>query len=146
VVVWVDNKNSTRETVYAKLDGHYDDITSVAFCHQSILATGSYDGKIILWKISSDSTPKGELVPPDDHLKTSEQKPIEQLQFLPNRGKTLAALSMDAKVYVWRIVDGMHMYTLHTEHKVSLCAWTPRSTCGASSTECTCTPYTRSTR
>jgi hypothetical protein len=26
---------------------------------------------------------------------------------------------MDAKIYVWRIVDGMHMYTLHTEHKVA---------------------------
>eukprot|EP00240_Pyramimonas_obovata_P003420 CAMPEP_0118944592 /NCGR_PEP_ID=MMETSP1169-20130426/40603_1 /TAXON_ID=36882 /ORGANISM="Pyramimonas obovata, Strain CCMP722" /LENGTH=922 /DNA_ID=CAMNT_0006890103 /DNA_START=126 /DNA_END=2891 /DNA_ORIENTATION=- len=116
VVVWVDNKLNSREAVYSHLDGHYDDVTSVAFCSQSILATGAYDGKIILWKISSDSSPKGELVPPDDHLKKSDQKSIEALLFLPHRAKCLAALANDGSVYIWRIVDSQHMYTLKTGH------------------------------
>ena len=60
----------------------------------------------------------GELVPPDDHLKKSDQKSIEALLFLPHRAKCLAALANDGSVYIWRIVDSQHMCTLKTKHSV----------------------------
>mmetsp|Transcript_21466 Transcript_21466/g.40888 ORF Transcript_21466/g.40888 Transcript_21466/m.40888 type:complete len:1024 (+) Transcript_21466:252-3323(+) len=112
VCMWVDGTN-VHEELYNEMAGHHDDIVCIAVCAPSLLATGAYDGKLILWKL--DGSIKSVLEPPDQKDKTPDQRTLEKLLYMPHRGKILAAVAVDATVYFWRIVDSTLVCTLKTE-------------------------------
>jgi WD40 repeat protein len=56
VKMWVDGDDTDKP--HHKMVGHHDDILSMEFCAPS-LATGSYDGSVILWKVPIPTTPRG---------------------------------------------------------------------------------------
>lgn len=114
VCIWVDAPSS-KVQVHHCMEGHTDDIICMTFCPPLILATGGYDGKVILWKI--DGVIKAVLTPPDHETKCMDDKPIEKVLYLVKAGKTLAALGVDATVNFWRVSDGHLVYSLKTNHE-----------------------------
>ena len=50
VQLWVDGSKE-RETIHTTMTGHTDDITAITVCPPSLLATGAFDGTVIIWKM-----------------------------------------------------------------------------------------------
>lgn len=113
VCIWEDT-NHKREHVLRTLEGHSDDVSCMCFCSIStaavILATGSYDGEVILWKL--DGIVKNKLTYPSTPQTsmpgstTMETKSIERLWFLPKRDNKLLALRIDGVLLCWKVSDG----------------------------------------
>ena len=54
VIFWEDSVDVSKECLPTRrLHGHTEDILTVAQCPPSVLATGSYDGLIIIWNLES---------------------------------------------------------------------------------------------
>ena len=93
---------------YYTLDDHTKDIETLAFSPSGeILATGSDDSSVKLWRVSDGSL----ITTLDDHTDT-----IWTLAFSPS-GETLATGSEDNSVKLWRVSDGSLITTLddHTQ-------------------------------
>jgi WD40 repeat protein len=62
------------------MKGHHDDVLCVDYCEPNILATGSVDGKIVIWNFESGHV-KATLRDPCVHMQSPEQRAVERLQF-----------------------------------------------------------------
>ena len=121
VCIWEDNQQN-KVKVLRRLEGHMDDISCMCFCPIStaavILATGGYDGEIVLWKL--DGIMKGRLNAPkdedDDELSTRN---LESLIFIPEKHNTLLALRNDGKFFVWNVVNASLSHVIRLGHKKS---------------------------
>ena len=71
-----------------RLTGHKEDILCMAFCPPNLLATGSYDGTILVWNLQS-ATLKSKLLPPTGVAATSapqlHSRSVEAVVFLESR-------------------------------------------------------------
>ena len=81
-----------------------------------ILATGGYDGEIVLWKL--DGIMKGRLNPPEDEDDDQlSAKNLERLIFIPEHENALLALRNDGKFYVWKLGDATLSHVIKLGHK-----------------------------
>ena len=130
VTFWEDSDQAKEVPVSRRLVGHAEDITSTAMGSNSVLATGGYDGEILLWNIDSGAT-KMKLIPPsiarrassamergwkdaidDDHSECS----VEGLVFLNTASHVLLALYADGCLRLWNSVDGTMFHEKETNH------------------------------
>ncbi|QDZ24146.1 WD40 repeat domain-containing protein [Chloropicon primus] len=118
VCIWEDN-HQNKAKVLRRLEGHVDDISCMCFCPIStaavILATGGYDGEIVLWKL--DGIMKGRLNPPKDEDDDLSPKNLERLIFIPEKSNMLLALRNDGKFFVWNVVNASLEHSLKLGHK-----------------------------
>ncbi|MCA9175936.1 MAG: hypothetical protein KDB14_15730 [Planctomycetales bacterium] len=83
--------------------GHHDSIHVATLSPDGkLLATGSYDRKIILWDVATQA-PLREL--------TGHNGAVYDLDFSPD-GASLASASADDTIKVWRVSDGLRLDTL----------------------------------
>jgi len=120
VCIWEDNPAHNKAKVLRRLEGHSDDISCMCFCAIStaavILATGGYDGEIVLWKL--DGIMKGRLNPPEDEDDDQlSAKNLERLIFIPEHENALLALRNDRKFYVWKLGDATLSHVIKLGHK-----------------------------
>ncbi len=95
--------NSQNGVVVQRFLGHSDSIYCAALSPDGqILATGSYDRKVILWDVAS-----GEIL----RELTGHNGAVFDLDFDVN-GKMLATASADQTVKLWRVADGERLDTL----------------------------------
>lgn len=119
VCIWEDN-HQNKANVLRRLEGHSDDISCMCFCAIStaavILATGGYDGQIVLWKL--DGIMKGKLNAPDDLEEDSmSAKNLERLIFIPEKDNSLLALRNDGYLLVWRLTDTTLLHSIKIASK-----------------------------
>eukprot|EP00824_Muranothrix_gubernata_P011359 TRINITY_DN24684_c0_g3_i2.p1 TRINITY_DN24684_c0_g3~~TRINITY_DN24684_c0_g3_i2.p1 ORF type:complete len:186 (+),score=36.85 TRINITY_DN24684_c0_g3_i2:55-558(+) len=81
-----------------QLEGHHDDILCMAFCPPNVLATGSYDGYIIVWNVISGYK---KFMLKDESAPTSYV--VQQLLFLQRRSNILVAAGDDGCIRFWSV-------------------------------------------
>lgn len=129
VTFWEDTDKKTAE-VSRQLAGHTEDITSIAMGEHSVLATGGFDGAVILWNIDSGAI-KSRLVPPvlarraaaregraawKAALDVDADCSVEGLCFLHTMSHILVAVYADGYVRLWSSVDGALYHEQALEH------------------------------
>ncbi|TPX58932.1 hypothetical protein SpCBS45565_g07880 [Spizellomyces sp. 'palustris'] len=100
--------------------GHQDDISSVAFCAPSMLATSSVDGIIVIWSLESGYI-KLTLSEPFLELRSKEEKAIEKVLFLhplerkAKRTRPLASCHADGCLRFWDTYEGTMLYEMNCQ-------------------------------
>ncbi|KAJ3016984.1 WD40 repeat domain 95 [Thoreauomyces humboldtii] len=100
--------------------GHQDDISSVAFCPPSMLATASVDGIIVIWSLESGYM-KLTLNEPFLDLRSKEEKPIEKILFMPTTDKRmkrigpLVSCHADGCLRFWDTYEGTMLYEMNCQ-------------------------------
>ncbi|KAI9094719.1 WD40-repeat-containing domain protein [Phlyctochytrium arcticum] len=100
--------------------GHQDDISSVAFCPPSMLATSSVDGIIVIWSLESGYI-KMTLNEPFLDLRSKEEKAIEKILFLQplerktKKSRPLASCHADGCLRFWDTFEGVLLYELNCQ-------------------------------
>ncbi|KDQ24861.1 hypothetical protein PLEOSDRAFT_1107788 [Pleurotus ostreatus PC15] len=100
--------NTSNGELVAKLTGHTDSVTSIAFSHDGeMLSTGGMDGKVRIWRRVGK-----------EHWKTweflTELQGPDEVMFLRwhPKGNVLLAGSQDATVWLWQLPSGNTMQVL----------------------------------
>ena len=118
VCIWEDT-HQFQEKVRHRMTGHTDDITCMCLCPITsfavVLATGSYDGQLILWKL--DGITKATLTPPDLHSLPQDSRIIEEVLYLKNVHGSIATLRGDGVLHFWRLHDGVLLHEQDTQHE-----------------------------
>jgi len=118
VCIWEDT-SQFQEKVRHRMTGHTDDITCMCLCPITsfavVLATGSYDGQLILWKL--DGITKANLTPPDLDSLSQEARIIEEVLYLKHVHGSIVALRGDGVLHFWRLHDGVLLHVLDTQHE-----------------------------
>jgi diadenosine tetraphosphatase ApaH/serine/threonine PP2A family protein phosphatase len=107
----IQRKSKWRD--YYSLDDHTDTVLTLAFSADGeVLATGSWDSTVKLWRVSDGSL----ITSLDDHT-----EPVLTLAFSAD-GEVLATGSADSTVKLWRVSDGSLITSLddHTEPVLTL--------------------------
>ena len=91
------------------LAGHADDILCTSLQLPSTLATGSYDGVVIVWNIDSGAI-KLKLQVPDFDSKILTERSVEKVLFLKTKPGVLLAAYADNHVRFWDAFMGEGMY------------------------------------
>ena len=100
------------------LEGHTDNVNSVAFSPGGqILASGSLDGTVILWRVSD-----GKLM----HSLMKNAGSVKSVAFSPD-GQVLASGSSDGALQLWRVSDGQPMHFMKNGSSVNSVAFSPDS-------------------
>ena len=125
VCIWEDAASSAKANVLRTLEGDADDISCMCFCAIStaavILATGTYDGEIVLWKL--DGVQKAKRVTPEEVEGTANYhggRTMERLLFLGNKESTLLGLRVDGCLFAWNITQMQMTHTKKLHHKRSV--------------------------
>jgi hypothetical protein len=93
------------------LKGHTAEVWSVSFSPDGrLLASGSADGTIKLWRVSD-----GSLV----RTLTGHAREVDSVSFSPD-GRLLASGSGDNTIKLWRVSDGVLVRTLHPDSVYSV--------------------------
>jgi WD40 repeat protein len=93
------------------LKGHTAEVRSVSFSPDGrLLASGSEDGTIKLWRVSD-----GSLV----RTLTGHAREVDSVSFSPD-GRLLASGSGDNTIKLWRVSDGVLVRTLHPDSVYSV--------------------------
>lgn len=108
-----------------QLEAHQDEVRSVAFspnrCSSTTggwqLASGSYDGTIRLWEVSTTAAQCTQIL-------TGHQDWIWSIGFSPD-GSTLASGSSDGTVRLWNVETGSCLQVLHHPQPVRTIAFSP---------------------
>ena len=100
---WAGVWDMSSRKLIQEFRGHYDAIQTAAFSPDGkLLATGSYDRRILLWNVESGALLR-EL--------TGHNGAIYDLDFNAD-GSILASASGDETVKLWRVSDGLRLDTL----------------------------------
>jgi WD40 repeat protein len=109
VIIWPDILVSDNATIEIKkvMTGHKEDIQCLDFMLPNCLATGSYDGEILLWNLDSLTlrTQSPRLLRPEVDTIPHSRRGIEALKFITcrNRHSFILATGGDMKVHVWNM-------------------------------------------
>jgi WD40 repeat protein len=109
IIIWPDILVSNNETIEIKklLTGHKEDIQCMDFMLPNCLATGSYDGEILLWNLDSLTlrTQNPRLVRPEVDTIPHSRRGIESLKFVTCKNRHCFILSTggDMKIHVWNM-------------------------------------------
>ncbi|RKO89787.1 WD40-repeat-containing domain protein, partial [Blyttiomyces helicus] len=105
ITIFIDDSSHFEATPVRVLNGagsgahrgHEDDISAVAFCPPSMLATSSVDGVIVIWNLESGYI-KATMREPFLDLRSKEEKAIEKLncQSSDDEGMSTMATNADA--------------------------------------------------
>lgn len=112
VIIWPDILVSNNETVPIKkvMTGHKEDILCMDFMLPNCLATGSYDGEILLWNLDSQTlrTQNFRLLRPEIDSIPHPRRGVETLKFVTckNRHNFILSTGGDMKIHVWNIERG----------------------------------------
>lgn len=112
VIIWPDILVSNNERIEIKkvMSGHKEDIQCMDFMQPNCLATGSYDGEILLWNLDSLTlrSQNPRLVRPEVGLIPHSRRGIEALKFITcrNRHSFILSTGGDMKVHVWNMDRG----------------------------------------
>jgi WD40 repeat protein len=91
VIIWPDILVSNNETIEIKkvMSGHKEDIQCMDFMLPNCLATGSYDGEILLWNLDSLTmrSQNPRLVRPEVKDIPHSRRGIEALKFVTCRNR-----------------------------------------------------------
>ena len=115
VCIWNCTSDTFQEDVQRRMEGHKDDILCMVCCSNvpggiSLLATGGYDGLVILWKL--DGVVRSILTPPSHSKKDIDDRSIVSLVWLEKLAGTLVACSVDGMVHFWNVSDGALLYEI----------------------------------
>ena len=115
VCVWHDT-GAAVELLQHRMDAYTDDIICMAFCAPNVIATGSHDGKVLLWKV--DGLLKQTLAPPGLAAMDADDRPVTALVQLREvaGGDVLAAAGADGAVRFYSIASGALLHELVTQH------------------------------
>ncbi len=122
VVIWPDILVSHNETIEIKrvLTGHNEDIQCMDFMLPNCLATGSYDGEILLWNLDSLTlrTQHPRLVRPEVSEIPHSRRGIESLKFITckNRHSFILSTGGDMKIHVWNVDRGSRVMQTLPSH------------------------------
>ncbi|KAJ3056388.1 WD repeat-containing protein 49 [Rhizophlyctis rosea] len=102
--------------------GHEDDISAVAFCPPSTLATSSVDGAIVVWNLESGHI-RLTIREPFLALRSKEEKPVEKILFLYQGDRTyirrhkipLLSCHADGCMRLWDVYDGSMMHEFNCQ-------------------------------
>ena len=98
------NALAVAESPVAKFVGHTDRVRSVAFSPDgSLLASGSYDKTVLLWKVETGSRRA---------IHTGHKGGIVAVTFSPNGTRVISA-SLDGTVRLWDTETGVHRADAH---------------------------------
>ena len=116
-------------SVLRNFEGHENSVTSVAFSPEGdMVASGSWDGTILLWDLTSAPTPSAPPYTPPDFsgsLSLSAPDTVHSVAFSPD-GATLASGNADNTVSLWWSGTGQLQRTLSGhEGKVRSVAFSP---------------------
>ena len=118
VCIWEDDPQY-HVALRHRMVGHKDDINCMCLCPITsfavVLASGSYDGRVILWKL--DGIIKATLAPPDLAATPPDDRAFVKLLFLPHVFGAVMGLRVDGKLFCWRLIDNTLVYTLDTAHE-----------------------------
>ena len=81
----------------------------------SLLATGGYDGLVILWKL--DGVVRSVLTPPSHAKKDIDDRSIVALVWLEQLVGTLVACSVDGVIHFWNVSDGTLIYEIDAKQR-----------------------------
>ena len=115
VCVWRDTGSYT-EQVHHCMEGHEDDIICAIFCKPNVIATGSYDGKVMLWKI--DGVLKQTLVPMDHEAHDMDDRPVTALLQLKQvaGGDLIVSGYADGAMRFYSLTSGALLVQVQTPH------------------------------
>eukprot|EP00899_Mesostigma_viride_P003218 jgi/Mesvir1/12898/Mv05924-RA.1 len=113
VCIW-EEMGASRQALHHTMTGHTDDVTCMLYVPPNLLATGGYDGIVILWKI--DGTIKGMFSPPDIADRSVDEKAVNKMLFLPDLGNVLVTCSEDGWIRFWRINDFTLVFEVFGDH------------------------------
>mmetsp|Transcript_26337 Transcript_26337/g.67097 ORF Transcript_26337/g.67097 Transcript_26337/m.67097 type:complete len:1002 (-) Transcript_26337:5721-8726(-) len=102
VIVWEEEEESNEpiEPIVSFSGGHDHDIISMAFTPPAWLATGDYDGRIVLWNLAS-GTMRQQVYIPEHSEVTRFQRSILTLTFLPKKNGSLIATTNNGNLHVF---------------------------------------------
>ena len=142
VIFWEDTPETKRCLPTRRLSGHSEDILTVAQCPPNVLATGAYDGMIIIWNLESGAV-KFRLIPDEYKPRVtmapsavghgggggdllaglkqmgpavSDMRAIEVIKFLNTKQYALLATGADGILRLWNTVDGRLLWSEHGGH------------------------------
>ena len=102
------------------MTGHKEDILSMDFQLPNCLATGSYDGEILLWNLDSQTlrTQNFRLVRPEIDAIPYSRRGVETLKFVTcrNRHNFILSSGGDMKIHVWNIERGTRVACTAPSH------------------------------
>eukprot|EP00741_Cyanophora_paradoxa_P015874 tig00020909_g15325.t1 len=127
VLMWLEENTHDVPTM-RELEGHAEDILCVAFCAPNMLATASYDGRILVWNLDSGYM-KASLAAPELERIPADERAVEQMVFLKSRGANgvLVSAGADGVLRSWNLRDANQIVAEHGGHPkgeaiVALCA------------------------
>ena len=99
---------------------HQDDITCIAFCPPCLIATGSYDGRIVISNMNSGHI-LHKLTWPGSEDKKNMHRSVEKVVFLPTRlsiptAATLISAGADGVIRWWRFETGELLWEMNMAH------------------------------
>lgn len=105
ITLWPDEADDTREGVDAQLEmeGQQDDILCIALSPPHSVASGSYDGTIVIHNILSGITKHTFRIGGLERLPVNERA-VEKLEFLQKKvGSPLLSYHADGKLRLWNV-------------------------------------------
>ena len=125
VLVWKDTRSvpgGVPDDPDRELAGHAEDITAVSFGSPNLLATGGYDGVVLLWNLDSgvvrhSLAAPAAATPREDEARRVGQRAVWRLLFLGQRSQTLCACGADGWLRFWNPKDGEAVWEQHAGHE-----------------------------
>ncbi|KAH7307740.1 hypothetical protein KP509_22G074700 [Ceratopteris richardii] len=112
VCIWGDGSKE-HEFVEHSTRGHSDDVICMTFFPPNCFATGSYDGKVIIWKV--DGMIRCILQTSNSGQKEEFSDPITSLLNFPQE-KVIAGVSAHGYLYFWRVPEPKTIFEASLGH------------------------------
>eukprot|EP00742_Colponemidia_sp_Colp-10_P008505 GILJ01009216.1.p1 GENE.GILJ01009216.1~~GILJ01009216.1.p1 ORF type:complete len:1025 (-),score=150.44 GILJ01009216.1:215-3289(-) len=99
-------------------EGHQHDILTVAHCPGNLLATGGYDGSIIVWNLDTGHVKYVFKHPSPDPRDPTDEKAVEKLCYLV-QSAALVSFGAEGIIAFWDLREGIKIIDFDTAHKKS---------------------------
>jgi len=118
VMVWRDEQTASAAPVDPDrvMNGHDEDILSIAYSPPNLLATSGYDGRLLVWNMDS-AILKFKLSIPHVEKLDVDQRAMWQVLFLERRSQALVSASADGKLRFWNVKEGVLVWEMASNHK-----------------------------